>query len=353
MSTIEYENIKKIMHNSKELLGAKYDMLFNSKLLGILDAYFIESELDQNLKTILNDFIMILESEEYNKYPNYKKFCLYTNNDFVKCYLDYSFPISMYINESEELTEENTVSCYQFPLFFKELCVRYDIEPYASMDINDIDHLLCNNLNIIHEPAGIRKGHKIPLKGVRVVNANYSEESVTEYNDYYDPEKRCNMQPRIIECVRAEEISLSLIDKGRKIWVSRCGPGYGYDILNIDGETENLIEVKTSSNEDGTFFISKNEKRMMHQIEKSPNTNYFIHVYQYNIESEHLESEMPEIYKYDKENHVLVNIKDNTIISPQALSINKSVRSKNFEVTFTATPSPKTLALRYSQFDNN
>ena len=339
MATIEYQKIEKIMKNSRGLLGTSYDSLINSKLLGILDMYFIKSDLDKNLKTILEDFIKILDGEEYKKFPNYKKFCLYTNNDFINCYLNYSFPISMYINNNEEFTEENTLSCYQFPLFFKELCVRYNIEPYASMDLKEIDYLLNDNLNISHEINPRRKGHKYPVYEIKVLNANYNEGYVTEYKEYYDSIKRNEMQPRMRECVHTEEISLSLQDKGSNIWVSRCGSGYGYDILNIDTETgtENLIEVKTTSKEDGSFLVSKYERRMMYQIADSTNANYYVYLYKYNIEEECLESEIPEIYRYDKENHVLVNMKDNTIVELQARAFSKSNCCKKFLLHYVAT----------------
>ena len=337
----EFKLIKSVLSKKIRKNQAGLEDIIKMKKSGTLDEYCSEMGINNAFKKMLNRFINTLNNKGLNNYPVYKKYCLYTESDFIACFQKFGFFFNFLFDDNAE-ARNNIKRKFSFALFFRNACKKYQIEPYASMDIEKLDHILTKNIDIIHQSnfGYMTTDEEICNSTVNYVNSD------TIYNQYFDPKSRSQIDSRSKACIKAEELSSQTLRNGKTIWLARYGNSYACDILNIVFDKKNthetVIEVKTISKKNNfIFMLSRREYALMRKIADLPSSEYFIHVYKYSNSGECLLSHKPVIYKYNNENNTLVDINDSEniyIIEPTFEPISTVKNNYNARVNFICTP---------------
>lgn len=278
MSKKDHGPYSKICLAIKDINGGKRDYFGSRELIkelkkqDKLNSTFDEKGITNNLESLLKEFITVLENPKLEKYKYFRKYWLYNTNNFTLCYKRYIYELGAYFCDEKEITEKEEKSFYNFPLFFKKACTKFNIEPYASMDEEELNIFLNNYLDLSNKD---------------LFHPNLTHSRKTTHDS------------RFVERTIYNSIT------SKKAWlVSKNGDGYGYDILVFDksNEKEKLIEVKTCYDDD-KFRLSRLEHKIMLESSDLPNTEYFIYKYKYSNNSLYA-------YRYDKEHNILVDIND-------------------------------------------
>lgn len=298
MTSEEYKRISKaivVALGPSKRYNRTAENIKKQKESGALD-YKFKKFVKPDFKILLKGFINILEDPSLKNKPNYRRILLYTENDFLKLFESYSFELGSWLTKETDLTPDNNRSFFNFPLFFKESCRKCNINKYAIMSEEELDILLSNSIDLKHTQSIVpRKDRNIIEKEIKVVTHTMSP-SMNMYNTL------------------AEEYSYNgLINSNDKvIRVSRdCGSGYGFDLLSVNDDREDIITIKACDNME-SFLLSKTEYNAMIKACNESNTNYYIHKYLF-VKDEKT-YRLFNIYEYDKSNNVLVDVKDDSNI---------------------------------------
>lgn len=288
----EYDEIKSTLNNIyKGVIDdrKRKRVITKIKETGDLEKYIEESNVSKNLEIIIKKFIISMNKPKNQNYPNYIRFVLNTFNELPRCFTKFNYELGAYFCDHKELTDEDFINFTRFDWFFKNACKKYGIEPYASMDEEELYRLL---------------------------------------NDYMYMQRRkignpCFKHPNDIPELNKKALQMTFERFNRRAthMVSDFGDGFGYSILYRDKEKqkEYLIEVKASKN--NSFRLSRNEHKLMYETSDLPNTEYLIYKYNFMKDSETNEDVVKylNIYKYDKKRNILVDIYDENqicLISP-------------------------------------
>lgn len=296
MRSTEFDKISSFMADIKENFGDLYTDILLIKVLGTLDKLFEENNIDEYFGIILRDFVRIMQDPELEKYPYYRTICLYKNNDFISCFKKYTYTFGAHF--SDNITLESRKDFFHFPYFFKTACSKYSIEPYASMDIDELGSLFCKYLYI-------KRGTSVSYKYDNDPNAfNVDSLGTPECNIVHR-----NSNEKL--ALKTEGLSYSLFDKEKTVWASmNVGHKCGFDIITLDDQKETLIEVKATTNK-RDFIMGNLQHKVMCATADLPSTEYLIHKYYFDSNTKQYSLE---VLKYDKDNNVLVDINDNSNI---------------------------------------
>lgn len=270
--SIPYKIISGVINNIRGNEENSRDIFIELKKDGQLETIFNNLGVIENYEILLNEFINILEKPKIEKCKYYKKYWLQNGSNFLDCSIKYYYELNAYFFDNNIITYEDTKDFKNFPLFFKKICTYYNKEPYASMEIEELRNFLSNYVDMSNEKI---------ISPNRARSFNGTKESKL-----------------------AEKTIYNSFNSHRAILVSEQGNGYGYDILTIDKKEmkETLIEVKTGYK--GSYFrLSRLEHKVMLDAANLPNTEYLI--YKCDVKKNSMV-----IYKYDKENNILVDIND-------------------------------------------
>lgn len=325
MESIEFENISNYMSYLNANGGRSYQRIRDLKFNGTLIYDFNVKNISKDFRTILLEFIEMLNNPVLNKYPFSRKIQLFNFNDFINCFCCYGYEFGVYFNNNILIKPENNKSFFTFPLFFKEACKRYNIEPYSSMETYEIRDILKKYIDI--------NGRMNPNSRADRNNSEYEETVNTYYTyDYKKYDDYIDVLGRKIDYYNSgEDISKKYMSvdaeyrvfngwyessKTKKTyWVSKqFGDGYGYDILDLDEEkeVESLIEVKSSFYND-YFDLTPNEYKTMLETTKHDNSEYLVYKYLYHKQP-YIAPKNCYIYKFDKEKQLLVDVHDDNHI---------------------------------------
>ena len=298
MASLYYDNIEKSMDYINSLYGRSFEKMDSLKKENKLNKLLEYFRIDKSFKSIFTDFIKILNSPLLENYPEYKKIKLY-ENDLFDCFIHYGYELSLYFDNKEAYRN--------FPLFFHTVCKKYNIDKYSNMSLKEIDLELNKYIDMEHgiNPNSHKYDVMVVLKSIM---------NKDKYNMYYN--NRSLLDEQDIMFIGSEEYTRDYEDfflkfnNNKSIWVSKeYGDGYGYDILSYEmsNDKEKLIEVKSGQTMD--FTLTKNEYKKMLEVSESEKDNYYIYKYT------NINKDIPDmyIYKYDKENDVLVD-EDNNIV---------------------------------------
>ncbi len=242
------------------------------KKSGKLDIIFKEKILD-DFKEILKEFISLIESPDLEDYHYYRKYLICNANKFVRCASRFKCEFNVFFNNEELTNDEIRDKFGGFPNFFKNSCKLFNIEPYASMDIEELHKLLLECVNLAADKKLI------------------------------DPNKNRTNSP-FNGSIFAKNLVLKKLNSNRLIEVMDYGDGYGYDILLIDepDKKEKLIKIKSSYDND-SFILTRYEHKIMLETCDIEHSDYYIYKVNKSVGS-------LSIFKYDKEHNILVDIND-------------------------------------------
>ena len=291
------DNIDKFMDYINKNGGRSHDRineLMNSKELHKL---IEDNSINIDFKYIFFEFINILDNPSLNRYPFTRKIELY-KNDLFYCFNRYSYEFSAYFND---------LSSYRnFPLFVQSAARKYGIEKYANMNINDLDMLLDNyvDMNKRYNPNNNVNEAMVIIK---------SFDNMNKY-DNYEKKKRMNkLNLKDIDdfYIFAEE-NTCIIENNQlhnnSLWVSKYyGDGYGFDVISYDSINyrERLIEVKSGTS--NNFTITKNEYNIMRKASTFETCDYLVYKFTRGLIHDDINHT---VYRYDKDNDILVDIND-------------------------------------------
>lgn len=281
--------IRQLNGNQDREIEKSKKLMKDLKANGQIEYFFNKYKLTENLEKLLDSFINIMEKPKLEQYKYYRKYCLYNFSSFVKCYLRYYYEFGVYFSDNKEINREEEKTFTNFPRFFKKVCMYYGKEPYASMEENELRIYL---------------NEYVDLAGTKIISPNY------------------NRSPNAPSFVKNAKIETYNKIGGNSFLAAHYGDGYGYDILRIrkNSKKEVLIQVKSCMN-DHTFRLSRYEHKVMVEATKLPNSEYFIYKYNYGYDREKHADVVKSlnIYRYDSENNILVDINDeNNICEIQA-----------------------------------
>ena len=321
MASQEYINISEQI---KRIVGTDRNIskIYKYKITGKLNKEF-SKYIYQDFKTILKDFIEVLDDENMKEKPFYRKVYLYNENDFIKCFINYGYELGTWLNKNKAITPENNKSYFNFPLFFRESCRRCGItNKYTKMDDKELDMFLSECIDLTHgKSLHVRKDRKT-IEDEVLVAIHSNENPKSQYERTWDDRT-----------------------KTRTIMVDRdCGQGYGFDILTVSEYKERLENI-VKSDVDGNFKLTRVEYKTMRESCKHERSEYI-------VETLRLKNGLwfpDKYYRYNPYRNILVDIKDeNNIcdIEPQ-IGFNKTGTMK---IEFMCKPKKlnKTLTLKNS-----
>lgn len=343
MNSIEFKrigrSIENVLGSSKRYNRTVYNIK-KAKATGSLNFRF-NKLIKLDFKTILDGFIEIMEEPTLKNKPYYRKVLAYKDNDFVRLFESYGYEISSWLVKDKELTKENNIAFFNFPLFFKESCRKCSIYRYATMDIKEIEELLKNYIDLKYTKSIVPRKDRDNIEDEILALGHTQSPSMNQYNTL------------------SEEFSYSsLLSRTRPVQVIRVskevGSGFGFDLLQVDGERETLVATKASDNME-SFLLSKVEYDTMVKASDLNNTRYYIDKYLF---TEDGIVRLKTRYAYDRNNDVLVDIEDesnicnierkdftgkngiprvNFVCTPVKFKFEKSDREKGFELKKTLT----------------
>ena len=281
------ESIKRITGVDKNIARI-YKLKSSGKLNKEFRKYVYE-----NFKIILKDFIQALDDPELAKKPYYRKVYLYNENNYIDCFIHYGYELSTWLNKEKYITPENNKSYFNFPQFFRDSCRRCGItNKYTKMSDQELDLFLGDCIDLIHEKSlHIRKDRDTVEDEINVAIHTIGGKDY-EYDEYsYDELKN---------------------DTNRVFLINRdYGQGYGFDVLVVDEEKEELVKVVKT--DDNNFFrLTRTDYKVMNDTLNRPNSFYTIR--RYNKINNLYFYLYSNTYKFDKERMLLVDIKDSNNI---------------------------------------
>lgn len=311
MKTIQYIEISDAL---KTLYGYSekkpYAELVGLKESGELDKYFEETGISDNFEKMLRDFIRdIMENKKVNCLPQYSIFCAYSFNCLIRTFCRYHFDFGLYFDKPPITRDYEPHGSYSyFPHFFKMACAKYGIEPYASMNFDELETL-------------IKKF--IVMENDQLINVGVLQ--------YREPSGYCNL---------AEEDAFNRFHDRRCFWVSRdYGDGFGYDLLVHEKNHESLIEVK-STHGNAPFPLSRYEYKVMNDTSGLSTTDYLIYRYAYKrIDNSCIVEPVLTIYNYDKNRDILVDVNDSSNICGIEETFDFSRDNNRKKIKYICTPS--------------
>lgn len=324
MQSVEYMKIAAAMDDINKNFGRSFDTIRDLKLTGRLDYLYLHNGIHNNFEIVLRDFLDKLYTDSFNIYPHTRKISLYNYNNLIDCYNHYSYDLGAYFNNNLILTPQNNKIWLVFSRFIKAACMKYGIEPYASMTEDQLGYrvgsfldLNCGISTTLHRD-GNHNEFEVNVIGHPIIDKEkYKKYDVCKNKSI--PFNRMDIdEAKKFMSVDAERRVFEEYNKriercGQSYWIAKFfGDGYGYDILNYDyvNYRENLIEVK-SSTENEYFDLTENEFIVMTYTENITNTDYYVYKFFYkgNINNFTCKS-----YKYDKQRHMLVDTTDPSIV---------------------------------------
>ena len=286
MSRKHHGPYSKICLAIREINNGKRDFYFSRRLIknlkakGELNNLFDEKEITKNFEELLREFLTVLENPNLKNYKYFRKFWLYNKNNFTLCCKKYDYELGAYFSDNNEIDINENFN--NFPWLFKKACSKFEIEPYASMSEEELTIFLNDYLDLADKD---------------LMHPNLSRSSNSGYKSFSD-------RTAMYHSKNVEKAIYNSIKKDKAWLVSRNGDGYGYDIIVYKKKEhkERLIEVKSSLNDD-SFRLSRLEHKLMFESSNLPNTEYLICKYNETTKKFF-------VYKYDKEQNILVDIKD-------------------------------------------
>ena len=313
MASQEYINISEQI---KRIVGTDRNIskIYKYKITGKLNKEFTKY-IYQDFKVMLKDFIEILDDNDLNNTPYFKKLYLYNQNDFIRCFINYGYELGTWLNKNKAITPENNKSYFNFPLFFRESCRRCGItNKYTKMDDKELLMTLGRYIDLKQEKSNYpRKDRKTIEDEITVV-----------------PHNRINTNPQYR---RDNQNSLNLD-------IDDFGQGFGFDEIFITSGESLYRNVKVDDND--VFRLSRIDYKVMHETANEPNSDYFVFV---------RSNKKFCTYKFNKRNNTLVNTKDENdiyVIEPQ-ISFNKS---GNMKIEFLCKPKEKQKSLTLKNSNN-
>ena len=300
MASIEYERISKAIEialGPNKRMNRTASKIKEQKALGNLD-YKFKKFIKEDFKTVLTEFIEILEEPSLMNTPNYRKLVAYKDNDFMRLFESYGYELGSWLTKDKNLTPENNRSFFNFPLFFKESCRKCSVYKYANMSVEEIDILLSNFIDLKHA-KGIRpRKDRDNIEDEITVIMHTESSKGNMYNtiaeeDSYDKLCRNNRTGKV------ERVSKDI------------GTGFGFDLLNIEYGIETVVVIKACDNQE-SFLLSRTEYEAMINASKNSYSNLLIHKYLFEKDSGHVR--LFTSYRYDSSNDVLVDVNDESNI---------------------------------------
>ena len=316
MKSKQYNEINNFMNNLNEHGGRSYSRIRDLKLTGALDYFYEKNNVSDNFETILKNFVDVLNDSELDAIPFYKTAKLFKTN-YINCFSKFGYELGVYLNDNLIITPNNNNSFFLFPLFFKESCKKYNIEPYASMSQDELKNIISKYINLDCKKSLNPRKDRNTIEDEELVDYIDTINS-SKYEDYEKWKDNYNNFGIINDkwvkgfmSVKAEDRVFDVYDKfegSEIIWVARdCGDSFGYDLVcaNTKAKTELLFEAKSSYSTDD-FTLTEGEYLTMLKAENMPNTNYIISKCLYDRNT--MEELACHVYKYDAANDRLVDV---------------------------------------------
>ena len=272
-----HSSIRKLYSSKNIPNSAKEAFIKEMKATGELDQYFEKEDITEKIEVLLRSFVEALESPKSKPYKYFKKFCLSNFQFFGRLYSNFNYELGAFLTEGTEITEADEKLFKSFPHVFKRACEKFNIEPYASMDPEEL-HLFLSDY--------------VDMAGYRLVMPEPSSCN------------RSDVTEQLIEHV------FNNIKGSKKYNATKFGNGYGYCIIHRDKKhgKEFLITVKAASRDD--FYINRVEYKVMRDAASLPNTEYFVVKYDCSYTNSSARVNSHQVYRYDIERNVLVDVKD-------------------------------------------
>ena len=299
-----YDRLMYMEENINKNGGFSYNKLDELNKEGLLDEILDSLFIDEMLEKELSDFLLILNSKEFDNHSFLRKILLY-ESDLIKTFRRFDYVLSLHFNNKEAYRV--------FPLLFLE-CVKYfklpgcdklTLDKVESTLIKYIDFETAYNPNanrvlteISNKPMGLYTDYSLydeKLNSNKPINFNDSTEFFV-WSEYFTYKR---------EISNASKYVLNKCNNYVR-WVSRYnGDGFGYDILSYDFENnrEKLIEVKSGIGKN--FELTETEYRVLNRCINTQNSDYYIYRYYYNYDSNELEFTK---LIYDKEKNIFVDV---------------------------------------------
>ena len=302
MASQEYINISEQI---KRIVGTDRNIskIYKYKITGKLNKDFTKY-IYQDYKTILKEFIELLDNQDLDNTPYFKKIYIYNQNDFIKCFINYGYEKGTWLNKNKAITPENNKSYFNFPLFFRESCRRCGItNKYTKMDDKELLMTLGRYIDLKQEKSNYpRKDRKTIEDEITIV-----------------PHNRINTNPQYR---RNNQNTLDLD-------VEDFGQGFGFDNITVtDGE---LLSKNVKADENNNFRLTRIDYKVMYDSINEPNTDYRVVVKYKNRYS---------IYKFDKRRRALINTKDETDMYSVELQLTFN-KNGNMKEEFLCIPKKK------------
>lgn len=271
-------SIRKLYPSKDLTLSAKKDIIRKMKATGELEQYFEKEEITPKIERILREYIAALETPKTKPYKYFKKFCLSNFQFFTNLYSNFNFELGAFLTEGTEINETDEKLFKSFPHFFKRICEKFNIEPYASMDPEKLRLFLSDYVDMA--------GYHLVMPAAPSHNRSDVTEQLIEHE-------------------------FGKIKISKKWNASKFGDGYGYCIIHLDRphKKEILITVK-ATRASSDFYINRVEYKVMRDAASLPNTEYFVVKYDCSYTNSSARVNGHQIYKYDIERNVLVDVKD-------------------------------------------
>jgi len=297
-----YKEVKELMDYINDNGGRSYCRIDELKETKELDKLIEQNNIHEKLKNEIELFIKTLYDPYLDMCPLTRKIYLYRSS-IIEIFGLYSYEIGSYFDDPE--------SYHILHRFLKSGIKKYNIT--LNINLNDLEERLNYFLDTTTGINPNRKREEQNIKGqVKLNEENYKKyENINNINynnkdmffvwsetDTYNKEKQ--------QLKQYQEFEL------KPIWVSKTdGDGFGFDILSYDfiNQKEKAIEVKSGKNKE--FTLSEPEYNTIQKLKQNVYYNhvdYYVYKYTYD---ETIGKEIIDIYKYDFEKDILININTN------------------------------------------
>ena len=282
MDTIVFNRVRNLMEKINNEGGRSHQRVDELQANGKLNEYFINANIDKDLKSEVTNFLNTLFNRELDKYPMYKKVLLY-RSDLLHIFKYFGYEVGAYFGDSD--------SYHRLSRFIKDACLYYGIKcNFDSLDYY-LDYYL--DLQRKYDLNRDRQEEDITLK---------AKDNIDKYNYYmpYINKGVINYDNMDMFYIYGEKMALDKEMANSNL----DGDGFGFDILGYDfkSKKEKAIEVKTGKSKE--FILTPNEYHTIFKLMKYKNVDYYVYKYTYNTDLK------LDIYKYDHYNDLFISVYD-------------------------------------------
>ena len=302
-----YKEVKELMDYINDNGGRSYCRIDELKETKELDKLIEQNNLHEKLKNEIELFIKTLYDPYLDMCPLTRKIYLYRSS-IIDIFALYSYEIGSYFNDPES---------YHIMHRFIKAGIKKNNIKVENTDFSDLE----DRLNYFLDTAtGITPNRKRKEQNI-IVKVKLNEEKYKKYENinninYYDKDMFFIWSETDTYNKEKEQLKQYSQFELKPIWVSKTdGDGFGFDILSYDyiNQKEKAIEVKSGKEKE--FTLTENEYNTIQKLKQNVYYNhvdYYVYKYTYDIIKD---KETIDIYKYDFQKDVLININTNEIVT--------------------------------------